>query len=181
MLKTENITSSGDLCYRCWGDRLYNSPLNPDSSWLPSSPALSPTSCSPPLGRLPDSKSRAKCVNQHAGKYRLWAERAWEGNVTPTVTVEQKKQAVAFPLSTPWWEWTGTPVGRRQLWVLAVEKKHGRDMLGLLDLSEVEVVYTQTNMQYVSFIILFIIFLMFIWSFTVLSLFDFLLLQWRRS
>lgn len=75
----------------------YNSPLNTDSSL-----ALSPTSCSPPLGLLPDSKSRAKCVNRRAGKYRLLAERAWEGNVTPTVTLEQKKQAVASPLSTPW-------------------------------------------------------------------------------
>lgn len=56
---------------------------------------------SPALGPPPDSKSHDKCVNQRAGKYRLLAERAWEGNVTPAVTLEQKKQAVASPLSTP--------------------------------------------------------------------------------
>lgn len=55
----------------------------------------------PPLGPLPDSESHAKCVNQRAGKYRLLAERVWEENVTPAVTLEQKKQAVASPLSTP--------------------------------------------------------------------------------
>lgn len=55
----------------------------------------------PPLGLVPVSESHAKCVNQRAGKYRLSSERAWEGNVTPAVTLEQKKQAVASLLSTP--------------------------------------------------------------------------------
>lgn len=77
--------------------------LNPDSSWLPSplAHALPLPPRPPPLGLVPDSESHAKCVNQRAGKYRLLAERAWEGNVTPAVALEQKKQAVASPLSTP--------------------------------------------------------------------------------
>lgn len=61
---------------------------------------LTPSSRPQPLGLVPESESHAKCVNQRAGKYQLLAERPWEGNVTPAVTLEQKKQAAASPLTT---------------------------------------------------------------------------------
>lgn len=64
----------------------------------------------------------------------LFAERAWKGNLTPAVSLEQKKRAVPSPLSVyrqscptkSEWEWTGAPVGREPVWVPAVEEKHGR-------------------------------------------------------
>lgn len=61
---------------------------------------LTPSSRPQPLGLVPESESHAKCVNQRAGKYQLLAEGPWEGNVTPAVTLEQKKQAAASPLTT---------------------------------------------------------------------------------
>lgn len=72
----------------------------PSEPWFFMAAFLTPSSRPQPLGLVPESESHAKCVNQRAGKYQLLAEGPWEGNVTPAVTLEQKKQAAASPLTT---------------------------------------------------------------------------------
>lgn len=112
---------------------------------------LTPSSRPQPLGLVPESESHAKCVNQRAGKYQLLAEGPWEGNVTPAVTLEQKKQAAASPLTT-----LSAPSNKDrgeneqaeghfelQPW----RKKHGRDMQRLSDPSGVQFAPTQAKKQ----------------------------------
>lgn len=50
---------------------------------------------------MPDSDGYAQCVNQRAAKCWLLAERATKANMTLSVTLEQKKQAVSSSFATP--------------------------------------------------------------------------------
>lgn len=56
------------------------------------------------LGRLAwcqTEMANAQCVNQRSAKCWLLAERATKGNMTLSVTLEQKKHVVSSPLAMP--------------------------------------------------------------------------------
>lgn len=72
--------------------------------------------------------------------------------MTPAVAVEQKKQAVASPLSTPsdLSNKDGVRMNRRcgrqsATWVPPVEEKHGRDMQSPSDPSGAQVIQIQAE------------------------------------